>query len=51
MPRGARKKSESGIFHIILRGQNKQVIFEDEEDIEKFLQTIEDCRSKSGFKL
>lgn len=51
MPRRAREKSESGIFHIILRGQNKQIIFEDEEDTEKFLQTIQDCRSKSGFKI
>ena len=32
MPRAPREKSESGIYHIILRGINKQVIFEDEED-------------------
>jgi len=39
MPRKARKKSESGIYHIILRGQNRQIIFEDDEDKEKFFQT------------
>ena len=32
MPRQARRKSESGIYHIMLRGINRQVIFEDEED-------------------
>jgi putative transposase len=51
MPRGARHKSESGIYHIILRGQNKQIIFEDEEDSEKFIQTMEDCKHKSKFRL
>ncbi|EGO64120.1 transposase [Acetonema longum] len=37
MPRKARQPSQSGIYHIILRGINKQVIFEDEEDNQKFL--------------
>lgn len=32
MPRVARKKSRSGIYHVILRGVNKQTIFEDDED-------------------
>lgn len=37
MSRQARRKSESGIYHIIMRGINKQVIFEDDEDREKFI--------------
>ena len=32
MPRQARKKSKSGIYHIMLREINKQQIFEDDED-------------------
>ena len=32
MPRQARKKSESGIYHVMLRGINQQQIFEDKED-------------------
>jgi len=50
MPRQARKKGESGIFHIMLRGINRQVIFEDEEDSSLFMKTINmykaefDCR-------
>ena len=38
MPRTARKKSKSGIYHIIIRGINHQDIFEDDEDKEKFIQ-------------
>ena len=48
MPRQARKRSESGIYHIMLRGINQQQIFEDEEDNLKFLETLlkykEQCR-------
>ncbi|MCR4432114.1 MAG: hypothetical protein NUV45_14015 [Tepidanaerobacteraceae bacterium] len=36
MPRKARKKSESGIYHIIMRGINRQNIFEDDEDYINF---------------
>lgn len=51
MPRAAREKSESGIYHIMLRGINKQTIFEDDEDYEKYLQVLKECREKSGYKL
>lgn len=40
MPRSARKKSNSGIYHIMLRGINRQQIFEDEEDNQHFLETL-----------
>lgn len=40
MPRSARKKSSSGIYHVILRGINRQQIFEDEEDHDRFLETL-----------
>ena len=49
--RTAKKKSKSGIYHIILRGINRQTIFEDEEDAVKFLQTLEDYKEKSGYKV
>ena len=51
MPRQARKKSESGIYHVMLRGINQQQIFEDEEDYEKFFQILQECKAVSGFKL
>jgi len=51
MPRKARKKSSTGIYHVMLRGINRQLIFEDDEDNEKFLQTISDCKALSEFEL
>jgi putative transposase len=47
MPRNARVKSRSGIYHIILRGANRQEIFHDDEDCIKFLDTIEKYKMKS----
>ena len=51
MPRQARQKSESGIYHIMLRGINKQQIFLDDEDYEKFLWVLKDTKEISEFKL
>ena len=51
MPRTARRKSETGIYHLILRGINRQTIFANEEDAIKFIQTLEKYQKKSEFKL
>ncbi|MDD3653763.1 MAG: transposase [Desulfotomaculaceae bacterium] len=51
MPRKAREKSKTGIYHVILRGTNRQTIFEDEKDKLKFTQTLRDYKEKSGYKL
>ena len=51
MPRGARKKSDNGTYHIMLRGINKQQIFEEREDYEKFLEVLKSCKAISEFKL
>lgn len=51
MPRKPRQKSESGIYHIMLRGINQQVIFEDEEDYQKFISTLETYKAVSGYKV
>ncbi len=40
MPRTARERSKSGIYHIILRGINRQALFEVEEDSAEFLRTF-----------
>ena len=40
MPRKARAKSITGIYHVMLRGINKQNIFEDDEDKQKFMQVF-----------
>ena len=51
MPRKARIESKSGIYHIMLRGINRQQIFEDDEDFEKFLWVLKDVKQLSRFKL
>jgi REP element-mobilizing transposase RayT len=51
MPRKARKKSETGIYHIIMRGINRQTIFEDEKDYAKFIQVIMRYKEESGYKI
>lgn len=43
--------SESGIYHVILRGVNRQAIFEDDEDSEQFLDILEGCKAVSGFEV
>lgn len=40
MPRTARETSHTGVYHAILRGVNKQQIFECSEDYNKFLQIL-----------
>ncbi|MDD4569940.1 MAG: transposase [Tepidanaerobacteraceae bacterium] len=40
MPRRAREKSSTGIYHVMTRGINGQIIFEDNDDYNKFIQTI-----------
>ena len=51
MPRSARKKSNSNIYHIMLRGVNRQEIFADAQDCRKFLSILKDCKSISGFEV
>lgn len=51
MPRQARKKSETGIYHIMIRGINRQDIFEDDEDKEKFIETLKVYKKESGYEL
>lgn len=40
MPRSPRKKSAIGIYHIIMRGINRQDIFMDDHDYNKFISTL-----------
>jgi len=46
MPRVARIKSKSNIYHIMIRGINQQDIFTDDEDDEKFLVILDHYRQK-----
>ncbi len=51
MPRTGRKKSASGIYHVMLRGINQQQIFEDDEDFDRFLGILRECKRICGFEL
>ena len=51
MPRSAREKSSTGIYHVMLRGINHQIIFEDDEDYHKYLETLKKYQDESGYTI
>ena len=51
MPRQAREKSSSGIYHVMLRGINRQNIFEDDRDRQRFIETILYYKTISNYEL
>lgn len=51
MPRTAREKSRSGIYHVMLRGINKQNIFEEAEDYEKMMDLLRQRKEADGITL
>ena len=51
MARKSREKSSSGIYHIILRGINRQSIFEDDEDRLKFIGDLEKYKDISQCRI
>ena len=51
MPRKARLKSSTGIYHIVFRGINKQRIFEDDEDHLVFLKKLKTYKETSEYEI
>ena len=51
MPRSARRQSETGIFHVMLRGINRADLFQESEDYERFIDVLRQCKSVCGFEL
>lgn len=51
MPRKPREKSRFGIYHVILRGVNKQIIFEENEDYLQFIRILKKYKEVCEFKL
>lgn len=49
MSRGARKLSETGIYHVIFRGVNRFNIFEEDKDYKKILEIVADLKEEMGF--
>jgi len=48
MPRHARQLAESGVYHVMLRGVNKDAIFLEDEDRERFLRSLRLVKEASG---
>ena len=51
MPRKAREQSRTNIYHVMLRGINRQTIFEEEQDMNMFMTQLKRCKDISDFKL
>lgn len=48
MPRSARKESGYGIYHVMMRGINRQAIFDDDEDCRRFMDILADLPRLPG---
>jgi len=51
MARKAREKSESGLYHVMLRGTGKQILFEDPDDYTKFLEALARFKAEQTVKI
>ncbi len=51
MPRRAREKSNTGIYHVMVRGINRQVIFNDEKDKQIFVSRLMKYKEISGYEI
>lgn len=51
MPRTAREKSMTGIYHIMLRGIDKRDLFLKESDYQKFIYYLEKAKEKCDFTI
>ncbi|MBS4212875.1 REP-associated tyrosine transposase [Neobacillus rhizophilus] len=51
MPRSARVKSMSGVYHIMWRGANRQEIFHDDEDCNRFLDILAKYKRESELEI
>lgn len=51
MPRIIRKKSQTNIYHIVIKGADRQLLFEEKKDYIKYLDLLEYYKEKCGFEL
>lgn len=51
MPRHHRIKSKTGVYHIMLRGNERKNLFLDEDDKQRFLDTLFAKKKETGFSL
>ncbi len=51
MSRKARCKSSTGVYHVIIRGADRRVIFADDEDCIRFLKVLFRVKKETDFKM
>ncbi len=51
MPRAKRHLVNGGIYHIMIRGVNKQIIFNDDKDRQMFIRIMNYCKKKYDCKI
>lgn len=51
MPRTCRKKSFTKVYHVIIRGINKQDLFFDKQDIKKFIKELDETKEKNKIEI
>lgn len=51
MGRTAREKSASGLYHVMLRGIGKQILFEESEDYDRFLDTLARFKEEQSIRI
>ncbi|MCL5421595.1 MAG: transposase [Nitrospirae bacterium] len=51
MPRTARVSPSEHVYHVLTRGNNRQDVFEDEEDFRKYLELLFRYKEKYKFRL
>lgn len=51
MPRSPLVHFKGALFHVTARGNNKQIIFQNERDFERYLQAVKKCKEQLPFYL
>ncbi len=51
MSRNKRKRSETGIYHVMQRGNERKNVFQDDEDKSRYLETIRQIKQEQRFSL
>ncbi|MBO5153827.1 MAG: transposase [Eubacterium sp.] len=51
MPRHSRKKSSTQTYHVVIKGADRQLLFEEQQDFEKYLEIIEYYKEQCQFDL
>jgi len=51
MPRRARYTVDNGVYHIMIRGNNRNTIFHEDDDFKYFLKLLKENKDKSDIKI